>query len=198
MSSEDERQIAGPCGKIFACGKLANLRNIENGLQSSPNAARRFRLRRPNRSKDLEDVIQFHLGHHHPHIHMIVPGSGLLPDGTRWVSSRPAILLRFRVLGKLFRRPVPHPADGAARGGAARVLRQSRGTRLPRRVHASPVTGSEEALSGLRQAAVRQTRDGARVPAALHPPNRYLEQPADPPRRQRRHLPLQGLPPRRG
>ena len=41
---------------------------------------------------------------HHPHIHMIVPGGGLSPDGSRWVSSRPAFLLPVRVLGKLFRR----------------------------------------------------------------------------------------------
>ena len=41
---------------------------------------------------------------HHPHIHMIVPGGGLLPDGSRWISSRPAFLLPVRVLGKLFRR----------------------------------------------------------------------------------------------
>ena len=37
-------------------------------------------------------------------IHMIVPGGGLSPDGSRWVSSRPAFLLPVRVLGKLFRR----------------------------------------------------------------------------------------------
>src|SRR5690606_35013664 len=41
---------------------------------------------------------------HHPHIHMIVPGGGLSPDGSRWISSRPAFLLPVRVLGKLFRR----------------------------------------------------------------------------------------------
>ena len=41
---------------------------------------------------------------HHPHVHMIVPGGGIAPDGTRWVSSRPAFLLPVRVLGKLFRR----------------------------------------------------------------------------------------------
>ena len=41
---------------------------------------------------------------HHPHIHMIVPGGGLSPDGQRWVSSKPAFLLPVRVLGKLFRR----------------------------------------------------------------------------------------------
>jgi hypothetical protein len=40
---------------------------------------------------------------HHPHIHMIVPGGGITPDG-RWISSRPAFLLPVRVLGALFRR----------------------------------------------------------------------------------------------
>ena len=41
---------------------------------------------------------------HHPHVHMIVPGGGIAPDGSRWVSSRPAFLLPVRVLGTLFRR----------------------------------------------------------------------------------------------
>ncbi|MHA6732450.1 IS91 family transposase [Devosia sp. A369] len=40
---------------------------------------------------------------HHPHIHMIVPGGGIGPDG-QWISSRPAFLLPVRVLGALFRR----------------------------------------------------------------------------------------------
>jgi Putative transposase len=33
-----------------------------------------------------------------------VPGGGISPDGTRWISSRPAFLLPVRVLGQLFRR----------------------------------------------------------------------------------------------
>jgi hypothetical protein len=41
---------------------------------------------------------------YHPHVHMIVPGGGIAPDGSRWISSRPAFLLPMRVLGKLFRR----------------------------------------------------------------------------------------------
>ena len=40
---------------------------------------------------------------HHPHIHMIVPGGGIAPDG-RWISSRPVFLLPVRALGALFRR----------------------------------------------------------------------------------------------
>ena len=41
---------------------------------------------------------------HHPHIHMIVPGGGIAPDGTRWVRNRRKFLLPVRVLSKLFRR----------------------------------------------------------------------------------------------
>jgi hypothetical protein len=39
---------------------------------------------------------------HHPHIHMIVPGGGLSPDGTRWVPCRPGFFLHVRVLSRLF------------------------------------------------------------------------------------------------
>ncbi len=41
---------------------------------------------------------------HHPHIHMIVPGGGLSPDGARWVACKPGFFLPVRVLSRLFRR----------------------------------------------------------------------------------------------
>lgn len=41
---------------------------------------------------------------HHPHIHMIVPGGGLSPDGASWVACRPGFFLHVRVLSRLFRR----------------------------------------------------------------------------------------------
>ena len=41
---------------------------------------------------------------HHPHVHMIVPGGGLAPDGERWISCRPGFFLPVRVLSRLFRR----------------------------------------------------------------------------------------------
>ena len=39
----------------------------------------------------------------HPHVHCVVPGGGLSPDGTRWVSSRPNFFLPVRVLSRVFR-----------------------------------------------------------------------------------------------
>lgn len=41
---------------------------------------------------------------HHPHVHMIVPGGGLSPGGTRWVACKPGFFLHVRVLSRLFRR----------------------------------------------------------------------------------------------
>ena len=41
---------------------------------------------------------------HHPHIHMIVPGGGLSPDGARWIACKPGFFLPVRVLSRLFRR----------------------------------------------------------------------------------------------
>lgn len=41
---------------------------------------------------------------HHPHVHGIVPGGGLSPDGERWIACRPAFFLPVRVLSRLFRR----------------------------------------------------------------------------------------------
>jgi hypothetical protein len=41
---------------------------------------------------------------HHPHVHMIVPGGGISPDGTRWISGSAKFLLPVRVLSALFRR----------------------------------------------------------------------------------------------
>jgi hypothetical protein len=40
----------------------------------------------------------------HPHLHCVVPGGGLSPDGQRWVSCRPDFFLPVRVLSRLFRR----------------------------------------------------------------------------------------------
>ncbi|MGO4675540.1 IS91 family transposase [Bosea sp. 2YAB26] len=40
----------------------------------------------------------------HPHLHIIAPGGGLSPDGSRWIACRPGFFLPVRVLSRLFRR----------------------------------------------------------------------------------------------
>ena len=41
---------------------------------------------------------------HHPHVHVVVPGGGLAPDGARWIACRPGFFLPVRILSRLFRR----------------------------------------------------------------------------------------------
>ena len=40
---------------------------------------------------------------HHPHVHCVVPGGGLSPDGTQWVHARPRFFLPIPVLRQVFR-----------------------------------------------------------------------------------------------
>jgi Putative transposase/Transposase zinc-binding domain len=41
---------------------------------------------------------------HHPHVHCIVPGGGLAPNGKTWIACRPGFFLPVRVLSRLYRR----------------------------------------------------------------------------------------------
>ena len=40
----------------------------------------------------------------HPHLHCVVPGGGISPDGQRWIACRPGFFLPVRVLSCLLRR----------------------------------------------------------------------------------------------
>lgn len=40
---------------------------------------------------------------HHPHVHCVVPGGGLSPDGVRWIACPPGFFLPVRVLSRVFR-----------------------------------------------------------------------------------------------
>jgi hypothetical protein len=53
----------------------------------------------------------------HPHVHCVVTGGGLSPDGAHWVPGRERYLLPVRVLGKLFRGKVLARLERAHRDG---------------------------------------------------------------------------------
>jgi Putative transposase len=40
---------------------------------------------------------------HHPHIHFLVPGGGIAPNGKSWIACRPGFFLPIRVLSRMFR-----------------------------------------------------------------------------------------------
>jgi hypothetical protein len=41
---------------------------------------------------------------HHPHVHCVVPGGGLSPDGAHWIAGRTSFFLAVKPLARLFRR----------------------------------------------------------------------------------------------
>jgi hypothetical protein len=53
----------------------------------------------------------------HPHLHCVVPGGGLSPDGQRWVGCRARFFLSVRVLSRLFRRLFLESMEKAFSGG---------------------------------------------------------------------------------
>jgi hypothetical protein len=50
---------------------------------------------------------------HHPHLHCVVPGGGLSPDGTQWIACRPGFFLPVRVLSRRFRHVFLHQLQEA-------------------------------------------------------------------------------------
>ena len=42
--------------------------------------------------------------HLHPHLHCVVPGGGISPDGSRWIACRKSFFLPVRVLSRMFRK----------------------------------------------------------------------------------------------
>jgi hypothetical protein len=54
---------------------------------------------------------------HHPHVHFLVPGGGIAPDGTSWVACRPSFFLPVRVLSRMFRGLFLHYLERAFAAG---------------------------------------------------------------------------------
>ena len=63
---------------------------------------------------------------HHPHVHMIVPGGGISPDGKRWVSCRPKYLLPVPVLSERFKRQFLKRLRAAHEAGSLKFFGEHR------------------------------------------------------------------------
>ena len=68
---------------------------------------------------------------HHPHVHGIVPGGGLSPNGKRWVSCKPGFFLSVRVLSRLFRRRFLEALQEAYGAGKLQFFGESAGLADP-------------------------------------------------------------------
>ena len=69
---------------------------------------------------------------HHPHLHCVVPGGGLSPDGTRWIACREGFFLPVKVLSALFRGKFLASLDAAAQRGQVRFAGSSAPLAAPR------------------------------------------------------------------
>jgi hypothetical protein len=54
---------------------------------------------------------------HHPHVHCLVPGGGIAPDGESWIACRPGFFLPVRVLSRMFRGLFLHALEKAFAAG---------------------------------------------------------------------------------
>ena len=131
---------------------------------------------------------------HHPHVHGIVPGGGLSPDGERWVACKPGFFLPVRVLSRLFRRRFLEELAKAHRTGQLQFFGEY--------ADLADATAFADWLAPLRECEwvvyakrpVCRTGGGAGVSLPLHPPGGDLQPATRRLGRARRHLPLEGLP----
>jgi hypothetical protein len=82
---------------------------------------------------------------YHPHVHCVVPGGGISPDGERWIACRPGFFLPVRVLSRLFRRLFLDQLRRAFDAGMLRLHGQLESLRDPREFAAwlTPAAKSE-------------------------------------------------------
>ena len=59
---------------------------------------------------------------HHPHVHCIVPGGGVCPDGKRWIASRADFFLDVQELSALFRKLFLHQISTAFTNGCLKFF----------------------------------------------------------------------------
>jgi hypothetical protein len=78
----------------------------------------------------------------HPHVHCVVSGGGLSPDGTEWIAARPDFLFPVRVLGALFRGKflarlarLYHRGELRLDGGGAALVDRRRFGRVKDKLH---------------------------------------------------------------
>src|SRR5476649_2327242 len=82
---------------------------------------------------------------HHPHVHMIVPGGGISPNGERWIACRPNFFLPVRVLSRLFRRLFLEKLTAAHDGGLLHFFGDHAGLAEPEafRAYLAPLRRAE-------------------------------------------------------
>src|SRR3954468_10243207 len=132
---------------------------------------------------------------HHPHVHCIVPGGGLSPDGARWIPCRSRFFLPVRVLSRLFRRLFLQALEGVPRLRPASVLLHARWAASARGLCGLFGSSAPKRMGGLRQAPICRSDPGSGLSGALHASGRHRQQSVDFALRRPCPLSLEGLSP---
>jgi Putative transposase/Transposase zinc-binding domain len=82
---------------------------------------------------------------HHPHLHCLVPGGGIAPDGRRWIACRSKFFLPVRVLSRMFRGLFLHHLEMAFAAGELHFFSEHRylHERTAFRRYLAPTRGTE-------------------------------------------------------
>ena len=112
---------------------------------------------------------------HHPHLHCVVPGGGLSPDGKSWISCRPGFFLPVRVLSRLFRRLFLEYLQHAFDAGKLQFLHWPGKAPGPLRVCPLPGTSTKSRMGRLCQGALCRPPAGARLCWQVYSPRRHFE-----------------------
>ena len=104
---------------------------------------------------------------HHPHVHCVVPGGGLSPDGSPWIACPPGFFLPVRVLSCVFRGN-SCAAPKRVRSAATVVLRQAERVVRPVAVPATAGRQHPHRLGRVREAPIRRSRGSTEVFGAVH------------------------------
>ena len=111
-----------------------------------------------------------------PHLHCVVPGGGLSPDGTRWVPCRPRFFLPVRVLSCLFRRLFWTYLQKAFDAGKLRSSPPWRPFGIRRLSAVISIRCENVKWVVYAKRALRRPATGARLRRPLHPSCRDLQQ----------------------
>ena len=110
----------------------------------------------------------------HPHLHCVVPGGGLSPDGQRWIACRRDFFLPVRVLSCRFRRLFLEFLEKAFADGELQFfssLQELQNATLS----SLPSAPTKEQMGGLRQGALCRSPAGPRLRGPLYSPRRPLQ-----------------------
>ena len=130
---------------------------------------------------------------HHPHVHCVVPGGGLAPDGSRWIACRPGFFLPVRVLSRVFRGKFLALLRSAFDRGQLSFHGKLAPLADPRRVPTPTRRQRPNRVGRVRETAMGRTRAGPQVPGPVHAPRGDQQSAAGRSGERQGPVPLEGL-----